>query len=212
MLRFRSVVFLLFFAGFNLSAQQKTVSLLSDSVAVVFDADTLSLPQKAFKPSPKKAVLYSAIFPGLGQIYNRKYWKLPIIYGGFVGFSYAISWNNSRYQDYFAGYKDIIDDDPKTVRWHDLLPYGQSPETVDTKWFSGVLKDRKNYFRYYRDLSIILTVAWYALGIIDAYVDAQLFEFDVSPDLSMHLEPTVLKRIDTNYLANSYGLKFSFRF
>ncbi|NLX81464.1 MAG: hypothetical protein GXZ03_07880, partial [Proteiniphilum sp.] len=71
-----------------------------------------NLKVKTFKPDPKKAVIYSAIFPGLGQIYNRKYWKLPILYGGFVGVSYAITWNNSYYQDYFGGYKDMIDGNP----------------------------------------------------------------------------------------------------
>lgn len=123
----------------------------------------------------------SAIFPGLGQIYNRKYWKLPILYGGFVGLSYAISWNNRYYQDYFHAYKDIMDDDPETNSWHDFLRYGQDPETVDTAWLKDVLRRGKNYYRRYRDLSIIGTVALYAIGIMDAYVDAQLFDFEITP-------------------------------
>lgn len=188
-------------------------ALPPDSVIIATAEDLKTIEIKSFKPSPKKAVLYSAIFPGLGQIYNRKYWKLPILYGGFVGFSYAITWNNSHYQDYFSAQKAILDDNPDNDHiWHNMLPYGQTPENADKNWFSGVLKDRKNYFRYYRDLSIILTVAWYALGIVDAYVDAQLFEFDVSPDLSMRVEPAILKKTDSNYLANSYGFSFSFSF
>jgi hypothetical protein len=158
-------------------------------------------------------VIYSAIFPGLGQIYNRKYWKLPILYGGFVGLSYAISWNNSHYQDYFDAQRALLDDDPTNDHvWGNMLPYGMDPETADKNWFSGVLKDRKNYFRYYRDFSIILTVALYGLGIVDAYVDAQLFEFDVSPDLSMRVEPVIFKKADSNYLADSYGFRCSFSF
>lgn len=173
-----------------------------------------NLKVKPFKPDPKKAVIYSAIFPGLGQIYNRKYWKLPILYGGFVGVSYAITWNNSYYQDYFGGYKDIIDGNPDTNNWHALVPYQyrDDPESIDKTWFTGVLKDRKNYFRYYRDLSIIIGVALYGLGIVDAYVDAQLFDFDVSPDLSLRIEPVMMKRSDNNYLADSFGFRCSFSF
>ncbi len=214
MLKFRSIVCLIFFSvAFRLTAQQNTVPQLPDSIAVVSLPDTVT-GKKTFKPDPKKAVIYSAILPGLGQIYNRKYWKLPILYGGFVGFSYAITWNNGHYQDYFGGYKDILDDDPDTNRWHDLVPYQyrNNPESIDKQWFSGVLKDRKNYYRYYRDFSIILTVAWYGLGIVDAYVVAQLFEFDVTPDLSMRVEPVIFKKADSHYLADSYGFRCSFSF
>ena len=93
-----------------------------------------------------------------------------------------------------------------------MLPYGQTAENADKQWFSGVLKTRKDHYRYYRDFSIILTVAWYGLGIVDAYVDAQLFEFDVSPDLSMRVEPVIFKKTDSNYLANAYGFKLNFAF
>lgn len=172
------------------------------------------LEEKPFKPSPKKAVIYSAIFPGLGQIYNKKYWKLPILYGGFVGVWYAITWNNSHYKDYFQAYKHIIDGNPETNSWHNLIPYGQSPENIDKNRFTTVLKDRKNYFRYYRDLSVIIGVALYGLGIVDAYVDAQLFEFDVSPDLSLKVEPVLMQKNNNsnNFLADSFGFKCSISF
>lgn len=184
-----------------------------DSIGNKAKDELNSIEIKTFKPSPKKAVLYSALFPGLGQIYNKKYWKLPILYGGFVGVSYAITWNNSHYQDYFNAYKDILDDNPETNSWHNLVPYGRDPESIDKNWFTGVLKDRKNYFRYYRDLSIIIGVALYGLGIVDAYVDAQLFEFDVSPDLSLKIEPVMMqKNSNTNFLADSFGFKCSFSF
>lgn len=214
MLKYRNIVCLLFISiAFQLTAQQDTVPKQPDSIAVVLPPGT-ALEKKMFKPDPKKAVFYSAIFPGLGQVYNRKYWKLPILYGGFMGLSYAITWNNSHYQEYFGGYRDILDSDPNTNRWHKLVPYQyrDNPESIDKNWFSGVLKDRKNYFRYYRDFSIILTVALYGLGIVDAYVDAQLFEFDVSPDLSMRVEPVIFKKADSNYLADSYGFRCSFSF
>ena len=213
MLKYRNIVCLLFISiAFQLTAQQDTVPKQPDSIVVVLPPGT-ALEKKMFKPDPKKAVLYSAIFPGLGQVYNRKYWKLPILYGGFVGLSYAITWNNSHYQDYFDAQRALLDNDPTNDHvWKKMLPFGMDPETADKNWFSGVLKDRKNYFRYYRDFSIILTVALYGLGIVDAYVDAQLFEFDVSPDLSMRVEPVIFKKTDSNYLANSYGFRCSFSF
>lgn len=107
----------------------------------------------------------------------------------------------------------MLDDNPDNDDiWKKMLPYGMDPETADRNWFSDVVKDRKNYFRYYRDLSIIITVALYGLGIVDAYVDAQLFEFDVSPDLSMRVEPVLMNRVETNYLADSFGFKCSISF
>lgn len=175
-------------------------------------SDTFFTPDYMFKPSPRKAVIYSAIFPGLGQIYNRKYWKLPILYGGFVGFTYAITWNNGYYRDYLGGYQDIMDDNPESVRWHDLLPFGMDPNSVDQTWFTNALQQRKDYYRYYRDLSIIGTVALYLLAIVDSYVDAQLFDFDMSPDLSMRVEPALLMEERHSYLGNSYGLQWSFSF
>ena len=204
-----------------------TITVISDSIPldtfsvdsvqikkslVVNDTATLPLTieSKVFKPNPTKAVIYSAIFPGLGQIYNRKYWKLPIVYGGFLGFSYAIAWNGRYYTDYSNGYKDIMGDDPTKDSWKNFLPYGQDPESVDKEWLKTVLKRRKDFYRRYRDLSIIGTIGMYALCMLDAYVDAQLFDFEMSPDLSFRIEPTIIQK--TDYLANSFGLQCSFSF
>ena len=189
-----------------------TIEQRADSIIHFTSSDSFTAPSYMFKPSPKKAVIYSAIFPGLGQIYNRQYWKLPILYSGFVGFTYAITWNNGYYRDYLGGYQDIMDDNPDTNRWHNMLPYGMEWESVDKKWFADVLKQRKDYYRYYRDLSIIGTVALYMLSIVDAYVDSQLYDFDMSPDLSMRISPTLLKEERTKYIGNSYGLQWSFSF
>lgn len=193
-------------------SQNAAVAKKVDSVLLATSSDAFFAPSYAFRPSPTKAVIYSAIFPGLGQIYNRKYWKLPIVYGGFVGFTYAITWNNGYYRDYLNGYQDIMDDNPETIRWHNMLPYGMDPSTVDEQWFTGVLQQRKDHYRYYRDLSIIGTVAWYLLAIVDAYVDAQLFDFDMSPDLSMRIEPAILKEDYSRNIGTSYGLQWSISF
>ncbi|HBG42182.1 MAG TPA: hypothetical protein DDZ96_14420 [Porphyromonadaceae bacterium] len=189
-----------------------TLGAFSDSVLQATPPSVLKIEEKQFKPDPTRAVIYSAVFPGLGQIYNRKYWKLPIIYGGFVGFSYAISWNNRYFKNYFNAYRDIIDDNEQTNSWHDFIPYGQTPETVDVNSLKERLESRKDYYRYYRDFSIILTVAWYLLGMVDAYVDAQLFEFDISPNLSINIQPAIMRDSYTNYLAQGYGLQWSVSF
>ncbi len=189
--------------------------------SVMLAADSLPKPAQIkmeFKPDPKNAVLM-ALVPGLGQIYNRKFWKLPIVYGGLMGCMYAVTWNNRNYQDYSTAYKDIMMDAEEPNRpveefhtsWQDFLGIGYDPkEWVTNTNFQTQLKNRKDYYRRYRDLSIIITVGVYALSIIDAYVDAQLFDFDISPDLSMHWEPSVTPQ--TAYSSRSYGLNCSIKF
>ena len=176
-------------------------------------AAALPLP---FKPNPTRAVIYSAIFPGLGQIYNRKYWKLPIVYGGFMGFIYAVTWNNKNYRDYSDAYLHIMTDDVNTPStwhqsWQNFVPRNRDPKDYITNTnFRNNLKSGKDYYRRYRDLSIILTVAWYFLCMADAYVDAQLFDFDITPDLSLHLAPSLAPR--TNNSPELFGLTCSINF
>ncbi|GHT39413.1 hypothetical protein FACS189437_02680 [Bacteroidia bacterium] len=188
-------------------------------------ADSLALPAGLaketvkFKPDPKKAILYSALFPGLGQIYNRKYWKLPIVYGGFLGCAYAISWNGTQYRGYKQAYSDFTDNDPNTKAWeaYNYKYYYTGKEEDPAKWdvssfnnFKSRLKSGKDYFRRNLELSYIITVGVYAIFMIDAYVDAQLFEFDISEDLSLKLDPVIFER--TAYNSKSFGLQCSITF
>ena len=209
--------------SFEIKADSSRIEAATDSTvrSVMLAADSLPKPAQIkmeFKPDPKKAVLM-ALVPGLGQIYNRKFWKLPIVYGGLMGCMYAVTWNNRNYQDYSTAYKDIMMDAEEPNRpveefhtsWQDFLGVGYDPkEWVTNTNFQTQLKNRKDYYRRYRDLSIIITVGVYALSIIDAYVDAQLFDFDISPDLSMHWEPSVTPQ--TAYSSRSYGLNCSIKF
>lgn len=209
--------------SFEIKADSSRIEAAADSTvrSVMLAADSLPKPAQIkmeFKPDPKKAVLM-ALVPGLGQIYNRKFWKLPIVYGGLMGCMYAVTWNNRNYQDYSTAYKDIMMDAEEPNRpveefhtsWQDFLGIGYDPkEWVTNTNFQTQLKNRKDYYRRYRDLSIIITVGVYALSIIDAYVDAQLFDFDISPDLSMHWEPSVTPQ--TAYSSRSYGLNCSIKF
>ena len=146
---------------------------------------------KTWRPNPKKAV-WIALVPGAGQIYNRKYRKLPIVYGGFLGCTYAITWNQAMYKDYSQAYKDIMDDDPDTQSYNQFLHLGNIITEDNIERYKSVFKKRKDYYRRYRDLSYFVLVGVYALSIIDAYVDASLSEFDISKDLSMSIKPTVI--------------------
>ncbi len=166
--------------------------------------------KKTFRPNPNRSVWLSAVLPGLGQIYNRRYWKLPIIYGGFAGCIYAIQWNGKYYKDYLAAYKDIMDADPNTQSYLDVLPYGTDPES---SYAQSYLDQKQNFYRKYRDLSIIITVGVYALSIIDAFVDAQLYDFDISEDVSMKITPAFIENPQNPSLAASnVGMRFKINF
>jgi len=167
-------------------------------------------------PDPKKAMWLAIVFPGGGQIYNRKYWKLPIVYGGFLGCVYALNWNNTMYRDYSQAYVDIMDDDPNTKSYENFIPPSYNVNQNITR-MKDLFKRKKDYYRRYRDLSIFCMIGVYALSILDAYVDAELSSFDISKDLSMKVKPTIIN--DRNNMArgnvlksNSYGVQCSFSF
>lgn len=193
--------------------------LVTDTVKWVKDdrkvakRDTVIIIKDEFKPNPTKAVIYSAIFPGLGQIYNRKYWKLPIIYGGAVGLTYAISWNGSKYGDYAQAYKDFVTGEGNS--WENFIPFSSNPKDYlndpsKNEQLKSRLKRNKDMFRQNRDLAIIISVGVYVLCMIDAYVDAQLYDFDISPDISMRVDPVVM--FPTQYSKASIGLRCSINF
>ena len=166
-----------------------------------------------FVPDPKRALWLSLILPGAGQIYNRKYWKLPIIYGGFLGCAYALIWNQQMYRDYSQAYLDIMDDDPRTCSYLDMLP-PRYDITGKEEQFKNVFKRKKDFYRRYRDLSAFCFVGVYILSVIDAYVDAQLSAFDITPDLSMRIAPTVLGSSPTfgSRSSTAYGVGCSLNF
>lgn len=179
---------------------------------VVVKADTLPppyIPQKVFVPNPTKATWYALVFPGGGQIYNRKYWKLPIIYGGFAGCAYALTWNGKMYKDYSQAYMDIMDNNPNTNSYEDLLPPNSS---YSKEQLQEVLRKRKDTYRRYRDLSIFAVIGVYLISVIDAYIDAELSNFDISPDLSMKVEPTIINNNRLQPGNNSVGVRCSLRF
>ena len=169
---------------------------------------------ETWHPETKKALWLALVIPGAGQIYNRKYWKLPIVYGGFVGCLYALRWNNQMYKDYSQAYIDIMDNDPQTKSYESFLHLGTQVTQDNLARYQTVFKQRKDKYRKWRDMSIFSLVAVYALSVIDAYVDASLSEFDISKDLSLKVSPTVINnKNERNPLkANALGVQCSFTF
>lgn len=145
-----------------------------------------------WRPEPKRALWLAIVLPGAGQIYNRKYWKLPLVYGGFVGCIYAMQWNNTMYRDYSQAYQDIMDNDPTTQSYNQFLHLGTRITSANMAQYQSIFKSRKDRYRRWRDLSFFCLLGVYALSIVDAYVDASLSEFDISDDLSLRLEPAII--------------------
>lgn len=182
------------------------MTMLPDSIK---DAAGINRNLREFNPDPMRAVWMSALFPGLGQVYNRRYWKLPLVAAGFMGLGYGASWNNSMLKDYTRAYSDIMDNDPNTKSYMDFFPSTIKEEDLDKTWLTNILKSRKDFYRRNRDLCIISMVGVYLLAMVDAYVDASLAHFDISPDISMEVAPAVIPDTRTR---PGLGLQWALRF
>lgn len=190
----------------------------ADSMKFAVMPDTVVKRHKrdwnTWRPNAKRALWLAIVLPGAGQIYNRKFWKLPIVYGGFVGCAYAMRWNNQMYRDYSQAYLDLMDDDPNTQSYNQFLHLGAKIDDSNIERYKAIFKNRKDRFRRWRDLSFFCIVAVYALSVVDAYVDASLSEFDISKDLSLRVEPAIINnKVERNPLkANALGLSCNLNF
>lgn len=141
--------------------------------------------------------MLAVVFPGLGQVYNRKYWKIPLVYAGFGGLVYAIGFNSTNYTTYMKAFQDFTDDIPATNSYLQLQglrdedPATYDPETnFETyKYYQDQMLRLVDYYKRYRDLSYIGIVGWYLVSILDANVDASLFNYDVSNNLDIAILP-----------------------
>lgn len=197
---------------------------LEDSITIDSASLSKALAPKAlrkkrnwatWRPDTKRAMWLALVLPGAGQIYNRKYWKLPIIYGGFVGCAYAMSWNNQMYHDYSQAYLDIMDDDPNTQSYNQFLHLGAQIDASNIERYKEIFRKRKDRYRRWRDMSMFVMIGVYAFSVIDAYVDASLSEFDISDDLSLRVEPTVInnnQRARNPLRSSTLGLQCSLTF
>lgn len=164
-----------------------------------------------FTPDPNKSTWAGIVFPGGGQIYNHKYWKLPIVYGGFLGCAYALNWNNQMYSDYSQAYLDIMDDDPGTASYEDFLPPRYNVE-ANKDYLKRVFKNRRDNYRRQRDMSIFCFIGVYLISVVDAYVDAELSNFDITDDLTVQVRPSIVDTRGTTLRNQAYGLQCSFSF
>lgn len=141
-------------------------------------ADGFDIPDSTYRAQhkPNKATFMSSLVPGLGQYYNQKYWKIPIIYGGFTGLIYYASYNNYVYKKYRREYKWATDDDERTV----------------SKYPAANTERLKDTWRRYRDICFIGIGALYLLQVIDANVDAHFFDFTIDKDLSIKADPMLM--------------------
>lgn len=171
---------LLLFIAFSGKAEVPalTTSLVPDTIPLV-TKDSVEV-KKVNKHSPGKALWMSAVLPGLGQAYNKKYWKIPVIWAGFGGLGYGIYHTASRFVQYRNAYRLQVDQDPSTIGEVKGI---QDPATL--KFYRD--QNKRNL-----DIVSICTAVWYALNLIDAAVDAHLFHYDISDDLTLQWQPVVI--------------------
>lgn len=162
------------------------------------NADTLKTPEKTNYRSPKTASILSAVLPGAGQVYNKKYWKVPIVYGAMGTAVYFIDYNTKKRNIFRDELIARLDTNSSTVPDPELAKHSQAQ-----------IEDAKNYYKRMLDISYASLVAIYLLNIIDASVDAHLFTFDVSKDLSLRWQPYR----EINFQQQTFtGLKVSLTF
>lgn len=157
--------------------------------------------------APSKAAFYSAILPGLGQVYNKRYWKVPIVYAALGTGIYAYTYNDNQYDRFRAAFKrrraGFTDDE-----FYDLNNSGIVPGSPD--FSDQALQDAQERFQRDRDLSLLITIALYVLNIIDANVDAHLKQFNVNEDLGLDMRPFL--EFNPVMGAPEYGLALQIKF
>ncbi|HLN21536.1 MAG TPA: DUF5683 domain-containing protein [Bacteroidales bacterium] len=154
--------------------------------------------RKKFVADPMKATMLAVVFPGLGQIYNKKYFKVPFVYAGFGGLAYLITFNTNNYVKYMKAYQDFIDDIPETKSYLELDAFkDRDPASYDRitniqnyTTYSEQMLRVVDYYKRYRDLSYIGIGVWYLVTILDANVDASLFNYDISDNLDVAVMPS----------------------
>ena len=157
----------------------------------------------------KRATTLALICPGAGQVYNKSYWRLPIVLGGFATTIYCIDWNNRGYDRFKKAYRLRADYDQNP----ELYPNGSSDE-FNGRYSATFLKNLRDSYRRNRDLCILLTAGLYVLQVIDAHVDAHLRDFDISDDLSLNVMPVIdyAYSPDLGRSAPTFGMSIGFNF
>ena len=200
------------------------ILLLNCPVNDITAQDTLAVAhkgKKAFKADPMRATMLAVALPGLGQVYNRKYWKIPLVYAGFGGVIFAISYNSANYNTFMKAYQDFTDEIPQTDSYLRLIKNADPstydpvlhPKTYDpsaASWYTDRMLRQVDYFKKYRDLSYIAFAAWYLLTVLDANVDASLFNYDISNNLDLQVVPVPPPQAGYAGLGMNVGLRLNF--
>lgn len=190
------------------------------------DSALVSSPSKRkrrdadFSPNPMRATMLATALPGLGQIYNRKYWKVPIAYAGFAGVAFSIFYFSDHYNTYMKAYQDFTDDIPETDSYTKLISADPAtydpvlhPDTYESSyatWYQERMLRGLDYFKKYRDLSYLGIAAWYLFTILDAHVDACLFNYDVSDKIDITIAP--LQTPNIKYAGMGVNVSFKLTF
>jgi hypothetical protein len=194
---FSAILIMLVCTCYQVSAQDSVI--VERDTAVLQGPDTIAIQSYAKRYSPRKAILYAAILPGLGQIYNKKYWKLPLVYGGFFAIGYYINVYNNLYTEY-KGY--LYFNLENGLR-------GENQENPDVQLTTSQLRTIVDKARRERDFMVILMGGMYLLQMVDAHVDAHLKEFDLNPKLQVSIEPSMQQDAWTG---RTTGFSLVFRF
>jgi hypothetical protein len=170
----------------------------------MFAQDTLAVAKPVrhkFSPETIRATMLAVSFPGLGQIYNRKYWKIPVVYAGFGALVYSAGFNGKSYNLYMRAYQDFTDNILATDSYLKIIPSSADRKTYDPlfnpsgyvlstySYYKEAMLRMVDYYKRYRDLSYIGIAGWYLISILDANVDASLFNYDISPNLNLTFIP-----------------------
>lgn len=199
MMRRKIIMLFVFSVILSTAMAQDSLTLTQDDSLQAEIRDTVLLKSYATRYDPRKALLYAAVVPGMGQIYNKKYWKLPLVYGGFIAIGYAINF----YQEGYTKYKNEL--------YYNL----ENGYTEDNDIRPGDDYSTSNYrkivdqYKRERDFMIILMGGMYLLQIIDAHVDAHLKEFDLNPKLQVSIRPTVEQN---SLIGRQSGVSLIFKF
>lgn len=191
--------FLFIFLQVNLFAQNDSTKvnrsyITKDAQVGIADGGGVSMGSSSSIKVPSTAALYSAVLPGLGQAYNGKYWKMPLVYGALGVGVYSVIWNQQNYDIFLEAYRIRLS--------------GGVDDYFNTLTEESQLISWMDHYRNQRDMSILITIGLYAFNILDAYVDAHLTAFNINSDLSMKVQPSVMPSYALgNY---SYGLSLKF--
>ena len=195
----RILILFLSLSYFGVQAQDTLDSTLVDQnlqdTLIIAANEAIEVITDTLENRPNTAALYSAALPGLGQAYNKKYWKIPIVWGGFAAFGYFINWHNEQYQFYRRNLIYAIEGDPDYPN--------------ETNLDVATLRSGRDFYRRNRDQLALYGILFYLVQIVDAHVDAHLIEFDVNQDLSARIQPNFIP-LQTGGGNLTLSIKFTF--